>query len=159
MDVISKDSKIKGKGVFALRDFKKGETVIIWHPESIISKEEISSLSENEQNHTTYAGNGKYYVVGSPERFVNHSCEPNTYVKGKKDIALKCIKKGEEITTDYSINGVDNWKMKCKCGSKNCRKIIYGDFRKLDFKTRKKLKPYLEDWFKKELKIKKILAK
>ncbi len=154
MEVIIKDSKIKGKGVFAARNLKKGETVIAWHPPAIVSKEDIASLSEDKQNHTTYAGSGKYYVMGSPERFVNHSCEPNTYVKEKKDVALKDIKEGEEITTDYSLNGIEDWEMECKCGSRNCRKIVYGDFRRLDDKTKKRVKPCLEEWFKKELNIK-----
>lgn len=153
MDVVVKDSEIKGKGVFAARDFKKGETVIVWHPKREISKEEMSSLTVDEQNHTTYAGQGKYIVMGSPERFVNHSCDPNTYVEGKKDIALRDIKKGEEITTDYSLNGIDDWEMECKCRSKNCRKIVFGDFRRLDPETQKRLAPYLEDWFKEEFKI------
>ena len=56
MDIVVKDSKIKGKGVFAARDFKKGETVIVWHPKRTISKEEMSSLTEDDQNHSTYAG-------------------------------------------------------------------------------------------------------
>jgi len=151
MNIIVKDSKIRGKGVFAARNFKKGETVIIWHPKSLIFQKDMSSLSEDDRNHTTYAGKGKYFVMGSPERFVNHSCEPNTYVEEQKDVALKDIKKGEEITTDYAINVLDDWQMECKCGSKTCRKIIYGDFRKLDKKNKKRLEPYLEEWFKKEV--------
>ncbi|MEK6960378.1 MAG: SET domain-containing protein-lysine N-methyltransferase [Nanoarchaeota archaeon] len=150
MDLIIKESIIKGKGVFAARDFKKGETVIVWHPESVLSKSDFQSLSEDEKAHATYAGNGKYLVQGSPERFVNHSCEPNTYTHGRKDIALRDIRRGEEITGDYALNGVEDWTMECNCASKNCRKIIYGDFLKLDDKTRKRLEPYLEDWYKEE---------
>lgn len=150
-DVIIKKSKIKGKGVFAARDFKKGEVILIWDITHKIIKEEMAKLSEDEKNHLSYIGDGDYVVMKFPEKYVNHSCDPNTYVKNQKDIALRDIKKGEEITTDYSLNGVDDWKMECKCGSKNCRKIIYGDFRKLDAKTQKKYKPYLEDWYKKEI--------
>ncbi len=58
----------------------------------------------------------------SPERFVNHSCDANTSVKNKCDIASRDIKKGEEITSDYSNQGVELFK--CCCGSKNCKKII-----------------------------------
>lgn len=150
-NIAIKESKIQGKGVYAQRDFKKGETVIVWHPEEIVSKENISKLSSDEQNHTDYIGNGKYVLMGSPEKFVNHSCSPNTYVHNKKDIAMRNIKNGEEITTDYALNGIDDWELECKCRSKNCRKTIYGDFRKLDAKTQKKLEPYLEEWYKKEI--------
>ncbi len=42
--------------------------------------------------------------------------------------ASQDIKKGEEITFDYSSTEADPyWKMKCKCGSFNCRKIINGE--------------------------------
>lgn len=150
-DVVVKDSKTEGKGVYASRDFKKGEVIIKWHPEATFTKEKMSKYSESEQNHTSYVGNGKYVLMGIPERYVNHSCSPNSYVKNKSDIALRNIKMGEEITTDYSLNGVDDWVMNCKCGSKNCRKIIYGDFRKLNPEVRKKLKPHLEDWYIKEI--------
>ena len=58
----------------------------------------------------------------SPERFVNHSCESNTTVKNRSDIAIKNIKKGEEITSNYSSHGIESFK--CKCGSKGCKGII-----------------------------------
>ena len=49
----------------------------------------------------------------------------------KSLIALRAIYRGEEITVDYSIDAVDSWIMKCLCGNSNCRRTIYGDFRKL----------------------------
>ena len=150
--IIIKKSGINRKGVFATRDIKKGETVIVEEPKKIIKKEDIKKLSKDNQNHTTPAGDGRYIVMGVPERYINHSCSPNTYVSKKKDIALKNIKKGEEITSDYAINGIDNWKMKCSCRSKNCRKTIYGNFFKLPKNIQKKYLPYLEDWFKEKFK-------
>lgn len=150
-DVIVKASKIKGKGVYANRDFKRGEVIIIWSPKKIVDRKEVPKLSKEDQNHTCYIGKKKYAVMGIPERFMNHSCNPNSYPKNQKDIALKDIKKGEEITTDYSLSSLDDWEVKCNCKSKNCRKVIFGDFRKLDPKTKKKLAPYLDDWFKKEI--------
>jgi len=89
---ISKAGK-KGKGVFATKDIKKGETVVVWHPKKTVSKEGMQKLSDYEQNHTTPTGDGKYFVMGEPERYINHSCNLNTYVKNKKDVALKNIKK------------------------------------------------------------------
>lgn len=145
-----KSSGEKGKGLFALRDFKKGEAVTIWHPKKIVSDEELKSLSQSEQDHATPTGDGRYLIMGVPERYVNHSCDPNTYVKDRKDIAFRKIKKGEEITSDYAINGTDDWKLNCKCGSKNCRKIVYGDFFKLSEELQRKYLSYLEDWFKKK---------
>ena len=150
--VIVKQSGIERKGLFALKNIKKGKIVVTWKPIKIISKRDFKKLSEDEQNHTTPAGNGKYIVMGIPERYVNHSCSPNTYANKKRDIALRNIKENEEITSDYSINGIDAWKMNCLCRSRNCRKIIYNDFFKLPKAMQKKYLPYLEDWFKKKFK-------
>lgn len=150
-DVVVKKSAKEGKGVFAARDFKKGEVVVKWDTSHKLTTEELKKISKDDQNHTDYVGQGLYVVMQAPAKFVNHSCEPNTYVKDAQDIALRDIKKGEEITTDYSINGVDDWELKCNCGSKKCRKIVYGDFRKLDAKNKKRLAPYLEEWYKKEV--------
>jgi len=152
MKIKIKTSGINRKGVFAIKNITKGEVVNIWHPKKIVSKEEMKRLSKDDQNHTTPTEDGNYMVMGIPERFVNHSCSPNTYVNKKRDITLRDIKKGEEITSDYSINGIDNWKMACLCGSKNCRKIVYGDFFKLPKKLQKKYVSYLEGWFKQKFK-------
>ena len=160
--IVVKKSGIDRKGVFATKDIKKGEVVNVWHPKQIIFEEDMNKLPKDEQNHTTPTGDGKYMVMGIPERYVNHSCDPNTYVKNKKDMALKDIKKGEEITSDYSISGIDDWKMDCLCGSKNCRKIVYGDFFKLPIEMQRKYIPYLEDWFKEKfrdkLKIEEVIS-
>ena len=149
VEVIVKKSKKEGKGVFALKDFKKGEIILKIDSSNVVSKENIAKLSKEEQNHTQYIGSNKYIIMKFPEKYINHSCNPNTYIKNLKVIAMKNIKKDEEITSDYSINGVDPWEIKCNCGSKNCRKIIVGDFRKLNPKIQKKYYPYLEDWYKK----------
>ena len=152
-NIVIKKSKKEGKGVFVLRDFKRGDTILKIYDTKIVSKKDVPNLPKEDQNHTSYIGGGKYIVMKSPEKYINHSCNPNVYIKNMKVIAMKNIKKREEITFDYSINGIDSWKMKCNCGSKDCRKIIVGDFRKLNKKTQKKYLPYLEDWFKKEIKI------
>jgi SET domain-containing protein len=153
-NIIIKKSNLQGEGVFANIDLKKGDIVIKWHPKRLIDKKDMRKLSKYEQNHTSYTGKGKWVLMGIPERYVNHSCNPNTYFKDNQDVALRKIKKGEEITTDYSVNGIDNWKMECNCNSKKCRKTIYGNFLKLPKKLQVKYKPYLADWFKEENKIK-----
>lgn len=51
--------------------------------------------------------NGKVILMKEPERSINHSCDPNTYVKTingvRRVLAMRGIKKGEEITFDYAI--------------------------------------------------------
>jgi SET domain-containing protein len=103
-DVILKKSKIGqfGKGVFAQRDFKKGERVIQYQLKEL-SEEEYSHLSSTEKQFV-HQHKGIKYLYSIPERYVNHSSTPNTIqdLNSKCDVALREIKKGEEITTDSS---------------------------------------------------------
>lgn len=122
-DVIVKDSKIHEKGVFANRDFKKGYIVIKWDTSHVLNKEEVDNLSEIEKRYVSYDGE-KYILMQPPARYVNHSCEANTTIKNDCDVAKRDIKKGEEITGDYSEDLAPDFEMKCNCGSKKCRGII-----------------------------------
>lgn len=60
---------------------------------------------------------------------------------------MRAIKKGEETVFDYAMNNIDNWTMKCNCGSKNCRKIV-SNFNALNDKTKKKYQEYTIDCIK-----------
>lgn len=118
-DVLIKKSAINGKGLYANRNFKSGETVLEWHPE-VITESEAKNISEK----YIYRGpDKKIYHMQEPERYVNHSCDANTkVVDGIRDVAIRNIKKGEEITSDYG-SGL-NAPFKCKCGIPNCRGSI-----------------------------------
>ena len=61
-----------------------------------------------------------------PYKFLNHSCDPNTGIRGRLTlIALRTLQSGEELTIDYStIEGDQRWEMQCGCQSNKCRKII-----------------------------------
>lgn len=120
-NVSIRNSKIHGKGLFAEREFKKGETILKWDVSHKISKKEADKFKDNE--HLAYF-NGIYFLAQEPEHFVNHSCNPNTKAVEFSDVALRDIKKGEELTTDYSVVMHPQTQMKCNCGAKNCKKII-----------------------------------
>ena len=121
-DVIVKRSEIHGKGVFAARDFRKGEIVIRWDISHRISKKQYERLSRKDKGYVAHIGR-IYILQQSPAKYVNHSCNHNTYVRKSCDVAKRNIKKGEEITANYG-DDTENLNMKCSCGSKNCRKII-----------------------------------
>lgn len=120
-NIIIKKSKINKSGVFATKNFEKGEIVLKWNPE-ILKKLEIEKLRNNQKHYIEKAGKNKYFLMQAPEKFVNHSCEANTRVKNNCDVAVRDIKKGEEITSDYGKGGLVFFE--CKCGSKNCRGVI-----------------------------------
>ena len=57
-------------------------------------------------------------------RFINHSCEPNTFMRRTKDraefYALRDIAKGEELTVDYEDSHHEG-RLRCRCGAPRCR--------------------------------------
>ena len=107
-DVVLKKSKIGQfeKGVFANRNFKKGEVVLHYNLKQLTQKE-FDELQESEKQFT-HVHQGKIVLYNSPERYVNHSNKPNTVQNLKEgcDFALRDIKKGEEITTDSTKDDV-----------------------------------------------------
>lgn len=60
-------------------------------------------------------------------RFINHSCDPNTYIRctptRAEFYALRAIAPGEELTADYGESHHDG-KLPCRCGAANCRGFI-----------------------------------
>jgi len=109
-DVVIRKSKIgqfdNGKGVFANRDFKKGEIVIKYNLKSL-TKEQFDKLPKEEKNFT-HKHRGVIHLYSVPERYVNHTSDSNTIqdLKRKCDIAKRDIKKGEEITTDTTKDDI-----------------------------------------------------
>ena len=123
MSVIVKNSKIQGKGVFANLNFKKGDIVMKWDASMILTEKEAKKIPKRYKKYMVFY-KGKYILAQSPEKYLNHSCGPNTKEGKLCDVAIKNINKGEELTTDYSMDVPHHYKMKCTCGSKKCRKII-----------------------------------
>lgn len=152
-NVVVKKSKIQGKGVFAARDFKRNESIL--HVDGkVIKTRDPSSLPKDMQDYCypfDKKGNVHYYVLPKPPwRYINHSCDPNAGIKNNRDIvAMKKIKKGEEIVFDCAMNNIDEWTMECNCKAKNCRKII-STFDVLDEKTKKKYLNYVIDYIREQ---------
>lgn len=107
MNVVTGKGDLAGKGVYAARDFEDGEVVIEYSLVSL-TEEEYRALPAGEKMFThTYKG--QMFLYQEPERYVNHSDNPNTYQdhNRKADIALRSIKKGEMITTDATKDDVE----------------------------------------------------
>ncbi len=142
-NVYVKETKDRGKGVFAKQDIKEGEIVGICEGKIYQEKDIVSSGLPDD--HFMQIGWHKFMFVEPPIGNTNHSCEPNCGIKELiKLIALKDIKKDEEITLDYDTYEYD-WVMKCKCGSENCRKTIRG-YKSLPVELKKKYKGYISEY-------------
>jgi len=60
-------------------------------------------------------------------RYINHSCDPNTFMRctatRAEFYALRAISRGEELTVDY-VSSQHDGRLRCRCGSANCRGFI-----------------------------------
>lgn len=148
MKVYIAKTKYAGKGIFALKPIKKGDVIFIVKGKVVKSK-----FGPQENKHPNMIGySNKKWIMpfkSNPLYYLNHSCSPNAGIKGKVTfIAMKPIKKDEEITLDYSIAEEDpSWRMKCKCRDKSCRKTIRS-IQFLDKKLFKKYYSYIPDYLR-----------
>ena len=116
-----------GKAVFANQSFKRGDKLLEFKGK-LLPKEQLTT--PDIVNHSLQINRNLYRgPSGEIDDFLNHSCDPNSGVKMKKNqailVAIRTIKKGEEITLDYSTTmDEDDWELDCQCPSKNCRKNI-----------------------------------
>lgn len=122
-DVVVKRSSA-GLGLYATRDFKKGERII----EYIGNK--VPTGDEGPVNLYIFNVTKKWDIDGSPRwntaRYANHSCAPNAEaVNDRNRIFIEAIKKigvGEEITYDYGKEYYEDILIKQKggCLCKKC---------------------------------------
>lgn len=133
-----KKSGVHGKGVFAAKDFAKGEMIIEYTGEMISAQEaeDRHPHDPNDPNHTFYFQVDDNQVIdalhgGNSARWINHCCTPNckpevvdgrVFIKAKKDIAA-----GSELNYDYGLilDAPITKKLiaqyPCWCGSPKCR--------------------------------------
>lgn len=135
-NLMVKRSKISENGVFAKTNIKKGQSICFFKGERISLKEAVNRVNqgiERTATDTLQIGQEKYLDLDNFARSFNHSCDPNCFIRGQCElVALRDIKKGEELTYDYSTTMDDNykyasrslWTNKCNCGAKNCRRSI-----------------------------------
>jgi uncharacterized protein len=124
-------TKTKGQGLYALHHFEANQ-VILKFAGKVLTKAEVYALP-NTDSYLQISPDLYLDLTGDLSHFVNHSCNPNTYVKiisrTAALISTRAIKPNEELSFDYSMTSTEtpeDWQMKCGCGSWNCRKNISG---------------------------------
>ena len=139
------DTDKYGKSVFAIKNINKGELIAEW--DGPIYDYEYSGWNKELQDHVIQFERRKWRDSNGIARYINHSCEPNCGIKDLfKIVAMRDIEANEEITWDYEMTeDNDKWRMKCDCGSKNCRKSI-GAYRNMPQEIRDKYKGYISEW-------------
>src|SRR3989344_6242177 len=100
-----KKSKISGKGIFASKRIKKGQTICFLNGELCTLDEIIKKVNEGkeEPSDPLEIEDEQYIDLNEFSRTFNHSCSPNTFIRGKNElVTLRDIQLNEEITYDYS---------------------------------------------------------
>lgn len=130
------DSSIHNQGLFAAKRIPKEAYIIQYLGECVTKKESNrrgleqhdESLEKNVGSVYIFEIDDKYDIDGNFEwntaRLANHSCSPSCEAQNVDGeiwlVALRNIKKGEELTFDYGY-ALEHWQdHPCRCGSENC---------------------------------------
>ncbi|MEN9549328.1 MAG: hypothetical protein RIR12_1919 [Bacteroidota bacterium] len=123
-------SKISGRGAYALQNIPARKKIGDLGGVIITMKEAMQLIKDLKViNCVELDNNLALNASANPNdmRFINHSCNPNCYIRVTKNrvefYALKNIKKGQELSCDYGETHHEGT-LPCKCGAKNCRGFI-----------------------------------
>lgn len=99
-DVYIGPGKLDGKGVYAARNFQKGE-VVKWYNLTPLTQAEFDLIPQDEKKFV-HSFNAQMYLFPEPSRYTNHSATPNVTPDYKRmcDVAIRNINKDEMITVN-----------------------------------------------------------
>lgn len=135
-----RNSSIHGKGLFAKAPIEQGEIVAV-KGGYILNQQKWAAI-ESELGSAEIQITEKLFIapVHRDQKegamlWTNHSCDPNIALQGQiVFVSMRDISANEELTHDWATTDDLDYKMRCNCGSDNCRGIITG-----------------KDWMKKNL--------
>lgn len=145
-------SPIQGQGVFAIDAIDRGAVILGVDDSRVIDEVHPLRPEDGESSiHCDYLPDGTVTLMASPECYINHCCEPNSYIysAGRERflLAMRAIGAGEEILMDYALNAVDGDEWECRCGVAHCRGYHTCDFFTLPPQLQREYLPYLDPWF------------
>jgi SET domain-containing protein len=140
---IVRESRIHGRGLFAVEAFKRDEIVAvkgghIFDRRTLREVEPQLGPAEIQIGEDLFIGPLTQGEREGSMIYSNHSCEPNIGVRGQiVFVAMRDIETGEELTHDWATTDDDNYRMECGCGAPTCRKIITGqDWQRKDLQDK-----------------------
>ncbi len=150
-EVAVRESAIDGLGVFALEPIRGGQVVRRFEIEREVTPDAPLRPERGERPEHCPCVDGRFLLVASPDRYLNHSCDPNAWLRfgegGIHVVARRGVAAGEELTVDYLINnaGGDSWR--CHCGAARCRGETGISFFTLPPDVQREYLPLLAPWF------------
>ncbi|MDP2815208.1 MAG: SET domain-containing protein-lysine N-methyltransferase [Rectinemataceae bacterium] len=135
--IIVRSSRIHHKGVFARMDIPKKTKIIEYVGEKISKKESERRADEVIERAKADKNHGAVYIFDLNRRrdidgnvpyntakYINHSCHPNCEIHDLYGhiwiVALRDIRKGEEISYDYGYDYESYEDHPCLCGTEVC---------------------------------------
>ena len=122
-------SRLVGKGLFATRPIPARAKIGEFEGEKIGLRESRRRARGRDIVAIVELEDHAIDATDSPRgfRFINHSCEPNTFTRctatRAEFYALRDIAPGEELTVDYE-NSHHDGRLPCRCGAPRCRGFI-----------------------------------
>lgn len=132
-----RQNAVEGYGIYAVQQINKGKIVFQGEEKAqrMATKRHIQKTWSDAQitdfKRYAYPVSDAVYLLwdNNPAEWSpqNHSCHANTRYDGLNVVALRAIKKDEELTLDYADFLDDTAEtFACSCGAKNCRGIVGG---------------------------------
>ncbi len=123
-DIEVRTTSGRGEGVFALRAFEPGETVMV----GILETSGIKNHS-----HASQIGKNEFGFHSGLSSKLNHSCDPNCGIQlnasgGHNFVAMRVMATDEEATYDYAMRNftIEHFPDICSCEQDICRGSITG---------------------------------
>ena len=128
-----RESKIHGRGLFAIANIAKDEIVAV-KGGHIVDRKTLRERVTPRLGPVEIQIDDDLFIAPVTEQerdlsmlYSNHSCDPNLGIRGEITfVAIRNIRTGEELTHDWAMTDDDEYSVECKCGASNCRKILTG---------------------------------
>jgi hypothetical protein len=139
-----RESKIHGRGLFAIADIAKNEIVAVKGGHIVDRKTLREKITPGLGPVEIQIGDELFIAPVSDEErelsmlYLNQSCDPNLGVRGEITfVAMRDVRAGEELTHDWAMTDDDDYSVACNCGATDCRKTLTGkDWQRPDLQKR-----------------------
>jgi hypothetical protein len=151
-DIHAAPSRIHGTGIIAGRAFNTGERIAKRNIVRDVTPDAPLRPDDGEyEHHCDWLAGGRQVLLGVPDRYLNHACEPNSYIRELEGVqytyAYRDIAAGDELTNDYCMYSEGDVVWQCNCGALTCRRTIHSDYFHLPLPKQAEYLPLQPGWF------------